>query len=334
MENKNTNIDILELLNKENSNENNEYLSLLHEENHINDTIDVLSNLKLFENQWIENMNNNIIFSNERNEKFHIFTNIWNGFLFLFKYISTSTLIFLFLLSVTNYSAYIEIARSYLNPEVLEQNKMNLLSSVQWTNISVESPILIDTFTKISVSEKVNMVKNKTYHSMDKLLTSNYDENLNMNIEIVPYENRILIPKIGKNIPLIDVKSKMVENVKELEDVFMEELSNGVIRYPWSAKPWELWNSFIFWHSSNFPWIKWEYNDVFALLDTIVFWDEIIAYYNQKKYVYKIKEKKIIKPGDVSVLKRNTNKKEISLMTCWPIGTTLNRMIVIGELIE
>jgi sortase (surface protein transpeptidase) len=27
-------------------------------------------------------------------------------------------------------------------------------------------------------------------------------------------------------------------------------------------------------------------------------------------------------------------KKQISLMTCWPVGTTLNRMIVIGELVE
>jgi sortase (surface protein transpeptidase) len=114
----------------------------------------------------------------------------------------------------------------------------------------------------------------------------------------------------------------------------MAELANWVVRYPWSSRPWEIWNSFIFWHSSNFPWIKWDYNDVFALLDNVVFWDEIIAYYNQKKYVYKVREKKIIKPGDVSILKKDTKKAEITLMTCWPVWTTLNRMVVIRELVE
>jgi LPXTG-site transpeptidase (sortase) family protein len=42
-----------------------------------------------------------------------------------------------------------------------------------------------------------------------------------------------------------------------------------------------------------------------------------------------VKEKKIIKPGNISVLKRKNTASEITLMTCWPVGTTLNRMIVI-----
>jgi LPXTG-site transpeptidase (sortase) family protein len=54
-------------------------------------------------------------------------------------------------------------------------------------------------------------------------------------------------------------------------------------------------------------------------LDNISYDDEVIMYYNQKKYVYKIKEKRVIKPGDVSVLKRNQNKDELTLMTCWPV---------------
>lgn len=43
----------------------------------------------------------------------------------------------------------------------------------------------------------------------------------------------------------------------------------------------------------------------------------------------------MVKPGDTEVLlARDPNKKEISLMTCWPIGTTLERLIIFGELIE
>jgi len=107
-----------------------------------------------------------------------------------------------------------------------------------------------------------------------------------------------------------------------------------VVRYPGSAKPGTDGNTFIFGHSSNFPWISGDYNDVFALLDNVVYGDDIIVYYNQEKYVYKIFEKKIIKPGDVSILKKNTDTSEITLMTCWPVGTDLNRLVVIGKLVK
>lgn len=80
--------------------------------------------------------------------------------------------------------------------------------------------------------------------------------------------------------------------------------------------------------------MKGEYNSVFALLDELAFGDEIIVYYNQKKFVYIIREKKVVKPGNVKILERGDTKKEISLMTCWPIGTTINRLIVFAELQE
>lgn len=337
MENKNTNIDILDLLSLEAEVVKNDTEK---EENDVLNTFettkldnDILSNTNILLNteEKSENTVIDIMQEVESNSKVELnfLSKIKEFLVFGFKYITTSTLIFAFLLSITNYSAYIEIARSYLNPDALEQNKMALLSSVNNSKIQENAQD-----EKKSIQEKVSMVKNKTYHSMDKLLNWTYDDSLNMQVDIVPYENRIIVPKIWKNIPLVEVENKTVLNVKELEDVFMKELEKWIVRYPGSSKPGEEWNTFIFWHSSNFPWIKWEYNDVFALLDNVVFWDEIIAYYGQKKYVYKVKEKKVIKPGDVSVLKRNTWAKEISLMTCWPVWTTLNRMIVVWELVS
>jgi hypothetical protein len=46
-----------------------------------------------------------------------------SSIIFLFKYILTSSFIFAILLVATNYNSYIEIARSYLNPEALEITK-------------------------------------------------------------------------------------------------------------------------------------------------------------------------------------------------------------------
>lgn len=355
MTNTNTNNDILEIFENENNSKLDTQIdifsniSLENENVEINDIfadlnkeikerqvseealqkVEIKQDYVLQELEWINNL---VETKDEKKES--IVTNILKNFLFFVKYIWTSTLIFAVLLSVTNYSAYIEIARSYLNPEALELNKQAMLASVQQSNITKEKTWEeIKEEIKENSNEKIESVKNKTYHSMDKLINSTKNE-LSMNIEIVPYENRIVIPKIWKNIPLIEVQNKTVQNVKELEDVFMKELVNWIVRYPWSARPGEVGNSFIFWHSSNFPWLEWRYNDVFALLDNVVFGDEIIAYYWQKKYTYKIKEKKVIKPGDVSVLKRNNDISEISLMTCWPVWTTLNRMIVVWELVK
>jgi hypothetical protein len=35
-------------------------------------------------------------------------------------------------------------------------------------------------------------------------------KNLDLNIEITPYQNRVIVPSIGKNIPLIDIKNKNI----------------------------------------------------------------------------------------------------------------------------
>jgi hypothetical protein len=35
-------------------------------------------------------------------------------------------------------------------------------------------------------------------------------KDINLNIEITPYENRVIIPKIGKNIPLLDIQNKNI----------------------------------------------------------------------------------------------------------------------------
>ena len=46
-------------------------------------------------------------------------------------------------------------------------------------------------------------------------------------------------------------------------------------------------------------------------------------------------DRSVVKPGDTDVLAaRDSSKKEISLMTCWPVGTALERYIIFGELVE
>lgn len=75
--------------------------------------------------------------------------------------------------------------------------------------------------------------------------------------------------------------------------------------------------------------MKSQYNDVFALLDTLENGDDVVIFYEQKKYTYRITDRAIVKPGDMTVLaSRDPKKKELAIMTCWPIGTVLERIIL------
>jgi hypothetical protein len=153
MENKNTSFDILELLEQEKNKESDILLNasdfiqidkinqddVLSEVDKINDLEmknDFIQEIILNNSDQCNNTNDTLksedIIHDIKTENLKIssLTKIIDSVIFLFKYLATSSLIFVFLLTITNYSAYIEIARSYLNPEILEKNKQNLLSSV------------------------------------------------------------------------------------------------------------------------------------------------------------------------------------------------------------
>jgi len=259
-------------------------------------------------------------------------------FIFLLKYFSTSICIFWILMVWVNYSAYWNIAYSIIYAEEMQVTKNSLIDSVDAGLINEKNDHTseINTFKNISSKAQETTKKVVSMHSMSQLTSHPSQSWVDLWIEITPYENRVVIPAIGKNIPLVDIKQKKVQWVSELNDIFMEELENWVVRYPGSAKPGEEWNSFIFGHSSNLPWLEWEYNDVFALLDNVDFDDEVVVYYGQEKHTYKIKSKTVISPGDVSILRKKVedDKSQITLMTCWPIGTTLNRLVLTWELIS
>ncbi len=280
-----------------------------------------------------------IVFVEEKQMHITPLQKIREGFIFMLKYIGTSISIFAVLLVISNYSAYLNLAYSVIYAQELEDTKNSMNQSLAASNISEneekQEKKEVNSFKALEHTNKqVVEKKNESIHSINQLIQKSSNSAVNLGIEITPYENRIVIPKIGKNIPLLDIKQKKVDWIDELNNIFMDELENGVIRYPGSAKPGENGNAFIFGHSSNFPWVDGDYNDVFALLDKVSFDDEVVVYYGQEKYVYKIRTKDVIRPGDVSVLKNKQDKSQLTLMTCWPIGTTLNRLVLTADLIE
>ena len=256
---------------------------------------------------------------------------------FLMQYSFTSIIIFAVLMIWVNHQAYFTLLNAYINAEQMEQNRQSMIESVSAAASVVRSErgeenIDLSFITRQTEARELSL---EDRHSPSRLLAKASREDINLDISITPYEDRVVIPKIGKNIPLVEVSNRHAESVSDLHNIFMEELEQWVVRYPWTALPGEKWNSFIFWHSSNFPWLPWDYNEVFALLGRLEVGDEIIVYHNQRKFVYIVREKTVVRPWNTSVLRNhNEDEKLITLMTCWPIGTTTDRLLVIWELQE
>lgn len=133
--------------------------------------------------------------------------------------------------------------------------------------------------------------------------------------------SRLIVQKLNIDVPIVFVDSRQNEDV-------LEGLKGGVVRYGQTANPGETGNSFIVGHSSNYAWAEGDYKQVFANLDSLSLKDEAMIYYQGQKYTYETIEKKVISPNDFSAVEQ-TSDKRITLMTCWPIGTTENRLVVI-----
>jgi len=110
-------------------------------------------------------------------------------------------------------------------------------------------------------------------------------------------------------------------------------LNQGVVVYPGSKLPGETGEVFLTGHSSTYLWNKTQYGQVFALLDRLEPGDIVTIYWNQYKYDYQVTEQKVVTP-DIATLNSQTDKKTITLMTCWPIGTAWKRLVIQGVLID
>lgn len=138
----------------------------------------------------------------------------------------------------------------------------------------------------------------------------------------------IVIPKIGAN-------SKIIPNVDSTNSKeYQVALSKGVAHAKGTLYPDEDGNSFYFAHSSDNFYNANRYNSVFYLLNKLEEKDNFYIVYEDTIYKYEIIEKSIVSPEAMEYMKSKDGERIVTLMTCWPPGTTINRMVVVGKLIE
>ncbi|MDD4937600.1 MAG: sortase [Candidatus Shapirobacteria bacterium] len=149
----------------------------------------------------------------------------------------------------------------------------------------------------------------------------------NLNKEIIPVDTNfsIVIPKINAN-------TKVIDNVDPFNShEYQIALTRGVAHAKGSSTPNSGGNTFIFAHSAGNWYQANQYNAVFYLLNKLIKDDEIIIYYQSQPYHYSVIETKLVNASEINYLIGNS-PNQLTLMTCWPPGTTLKRLLVIATL--
>lgn len=144
----------------------------------------------------------------------------------------------------------------------------------------------------------------------------------------VSEEFGIVIPKIGAN-------ARVIPDV-DWEDgaVYQRALTEGVAHARGTAKPGERGNVFLFSHSGVDFLEANRYNALFYLIDKLNPGDDIVVFFEGQKFEYRVVEKKKVAPEELEYLKGSEDQKTLTLMTCWPAGTTLQRLLVIAQQVE
>ena len=139
------------------------------------------------------------------------------------------------------------------------------------------------------------------------------------------------IPDNSIYIESINVKAPITFGVENDENTVSQNLKNGVIQLIGTSLPGAMGNVFITGHSSNYPWVRSNYNAIFALLPNVVVGDLVQVKFHNINYVYRVKKVFVVSPDDTSVLKSDSNSSILTLMTCTPVGTSLHRLIVVSD---
>lgn len=128
--------------------------------------------------------------------------------------------------------------------------------------------------------------------------------------------DRLLIPQIGISMPIFESDS-------------VNTLLKGGWIFPGTSTPDKGGNTVVFGHRFRYlPPIS----NTFYSLDKIKIGDTFTVAWKGALYTYEVKDKKIIEPTDFSVLSRSSGSK-ITLITCAPLFSTKQRLVVVGALI-
>lgn len=143
----------------------------------------------------------------------------------------------------------------------------------------------------------------------------------------VSSEPRLIIPKINVDVPV--VYGAGIDQQSQLK-----AMEKGVAHFPFpgaDSVPGQKGNTVISGHSSNDLFDPGDYKFIFAQLEKMKKGDTIYVNYESTRYTYTIVDMKVVTPQDVQALLGYDDKPYLTLITCTPLGTALNRLLIYAE---
>ncbi len=174
---------------------------------------------------------------------------------------------------------------------------------------------LADKLDSIMINNRISFSVSQNRASIAGANTQNYDLDI---------AGRLSIPKLKIQVPLIWTKDPAH---------FDEDLTKGVVHYPGTALPGENGVIYVSGHSSDYFWKRDPMANIFSKLNHLSNGDDVfIDIYGEDgkvyNYRYQVTGSKVYAPDDQEQFFDNSGLSKLNLSTCWPIGTSKDRLVV------
>lgn len=148
----------------------------------------------------------------------------------------------------------------------------------------------------------------------------------------------LAIPSLGIRAPVLlpSLTFWSGREWKLLEEQMQTGLRHGAVAYPHSSRPGAKGTLFIAGHSSP-PDDLTEptaYGRLFARLPELAPGETVTVSFAGEILTYEVVDARAVHAFDTSVLRQQSDESLLELITCYPIGTTRDRLIVMARLVQ
>lgn len=143
-------------------------------------------------------------------------------------------------------------------------------------------------------------------------------------VETTERGNWIRIPALSLSVPL--VAAATIEDREVLR-----ALQVGVVRYPNGVEPGQPGVVVIAGHSTGEPW-KGRYRFTFLRTGNLQHGDVISVDHNGTRYTYRVTGQRLMNPRHTPFLESSAETPRLAIVTCWPLWTTQQRLVIEAEL--
>lgn len=228
--------------------------------------------------------------------------------------------------NVLNRNDKIDLLRHKIRSSMLEQATKVKKSQHFWPIASSLLVVIIFIFLQYN---RLFIANVKAYITPAEEMPKVVISNPNIAIDVGP-ESRLIIPKINITAPVIyDIANDEASQQKAMQNGIAHFAIPGA-----SSRPGEIGNTVLNGHSSNDVFDKGNYKFIFTKLDKLSKEDVIYADYNGKRYTYSVTKSEVVWPSEIKKLVYSTDKPMLTLITCTPIGTSKQRLLVTAEQIS